>query len=91
MYGDCVFDVLDDPVLTGHNFQSSKMTVEMCVSTCKEKKFGYAGLKKRKKCFCGNEPLHGFQWAWLDKCDDECTGNSDQICGGSDAMTVYTL
>ena len=48
MDGDCVFDVFDDPVLTGHKFQSSK-------------------------------------------CDDECAGNSDQICGGSDAMTVYTL
>ena len=62
----------------------------MCLSTCREKGFHYTGLQWQIECYCGNEPVNGFKWAWLDKCDASCAGNSDQICGGSNAMSLYT-
>ena len=43
------------------------------------------------KCYCGNEPDTGFEWAWPDKCNQKCGGDSDQICGGSMAMSVYSV
>ena len=43
------------------------------------------------KCYCGNEPETGFEWAWPDKCNEKCGGDSDQICGGSMAMSVYSV
>ena len=66
------------------------MTVEMCLATCGGKGFDYSGLQWQIECYCGNEPVNGFQWAWFDKCHDRCAGNSNQICGGSNAMSVYS-
>lgn len=62
----------------------------MCLSTCREKEFLFAGLELRTDCYCGNEPEQGFEWALLDKCDQRCAGNLKQICGGSEAMSLYS-
>ena len=43
------------------------------------------------KCYCGNEPEKGFEWACPDKCNQKCGGDLDQICGGSRAMSVYSV
>ena len=66
------------------------MTVEMCLSTCGDKGFPYSGLQWQIECYCGNEPVDGFQWAWYARCHDRCAGNSNQICGGSNTMSVYS-
>ena len=42
------------------------------------------------ECHCENEPVNGFEWAWFGKCNDRCAGNSNQICGGSNAMSLHT-
>ena len=89
-YGECISNYLENRVLTGHYFASQKMTIEMCISGCQEKGFPFSGLQERKKCFCGEAPAEGFQWAWLDECDDDCAGDSKQTCGGSNAMSLYT-
>ena len=90
-YGECILNYSENRLLTGLYFASGKMTVQMCVSVCKEKGFSFSGLQERKKCFCGEAPEVGFQWAWLDKCDDNCAGDSKQKCGGSNAMSLYSL
>ena len=90
LYGVCVFDDPNDRVLTGYHFSDPEMTVEMCLSTCRDNGFPYSGLQWQIECYCGDEPANGFQWAWPDKCEDRCAGNPFQICGGSDALSVYT-
>ena len=35
-------------------------------------------------------PEEGFVWAWSDKCDDRCSGDTNQVCGGSNAMSIWT-
>ena len=62
----------------------------MCLSICRSKGFPYTGLEWQIECHCGHEPVEGFEWAWPGKCDDRCSGNSNQICGGSNAMSVWT-
>ena len=62
----------------------------MCLHTCREKEFRFSGIQRQTECYCGNEPVDGFTLAWWDKCDRRCAGNSNQICGGSNAMTVYS-
>ena len=89
-YGVCVFDHADDHVLNGHYFSSNVMTVEMCLSTCRKKGFRFSGVQWQIECYCGNEPAEGFKLAWFDKCDERCAGNSNQICGGSNALSVYS-
>ena len=66
------------------------MTVQMCLSICREKGFRFAGLEWQIECFCGNEPVNGFEWAWMNKCSERCAGNPNQICGGPNALSVHT-
>ena len=65
------------------------MTVEKCLAICRSLGFPYSGLEWSCECHCGNRPEEGFEWAWTDKCDTRCSGDSNQICGGSDAISVW--
>ena len=69
---------------------SDKMTIEMCIFICRDQQYKYAGLQWQCECHCGNEPENGFQWTWFGKCDDRCAGDSRQICGGPNAMNVWS-
>ena len=61
------------------------------MSICRSKRFPFAGLEWSIECYCGNEPEQGFKWAWPGKCDSQCAGDHEQICGGSKAMSVYSV
>ena len=89
-YGTCVFDDAKDRVLKEYFFSSKDMTIDMCLSACRSKGFRYSGLQWSIECYCGEEPVNGFEFAWLGKCSHRCAGNSNQICGGSYAMSVYS-
>lgn len=65
------------------------MTIEMCLSKCRSKGYPFSGLQWQCECHCGYEPKEGFEWSWSDKCNDRCVGDSYQICGGSNAMSVW--
>ena len=64
------------------------MTVEMCLTTCRTKGFNHAGLKRKFECYCIKKSENGFNLTWFDKCTEKCGGNSFQICGGSDTMSI---
>ena len=67
------------------------MTIQMCISICREKNFSYAGLQWQFECFCGEEPADGFKWSWSEKCSDRCAGDSNQICGGTNAISIWRV
>ena len=90
-YGVCAFDDKNNRILSDYFEAIEDMTIEMCLSICRSKGYPYSGLQWQCECHCGNEPEDGgFEWAWSDKCDDRCAGDSNQICGGSNAMSVWT-
>ena len=89
LYGVCSFDDKNDRILSNHYEASDDMTVEKCLSICRSKGYPYSGLEWSCECHCGNAPEEGFEWAWSSKCDDRCSGDSSQICGGSEAMSVW--
>ena len=66
------------------------MTIEKCLSICYKKSYPFAGLEWSSECHCGHAPETGFEWAWSDKCDDRCAGDSQQNCGGSESLSVWT-
>ena len=66
------------------------MTIEMCLDICRGKEFPFSGLEWSCECHCGHEPEGGFEWAWSNKCNDRCAGDSDQLCGGSNALSLWT-
>ena len=89
MYGVCSFDDKQDRILSGYFEATDDMTIEKCLSICRSKGFPYAGLEWSCECHCGHAPAKGFEWAWSSKCDDRCAGDSNQICGGTEAMSVW--
>lgn len=74
--------------LDGHTFYDGKMTSQLCVSTCRDKGFSYAATQYAGHCFCGNK--YGASGP-ATNCDTKCTGNRDEICGGTWANSVYKV
>ncbi|KAF9890518.1 hypothetical protein FE257_005923 [Aspergillus nanangensis] len=64
-------------------------TVEKCQQACKDGGYVYAGMEYGTQCFCGNSidnsgmPTSG--------CGLPCAGDASQICGGSNALSMYYL
>ena len=89
MFGPCSFDDKQDRILSEYYEASHDMTIEKCLSICRSKGYPFSGLEWSSECHCGHAPEDGFKWAWSDKCDKRCAGDLKQICGGSEAMSVW--
>ena len=89
MYGVCAFDDPNNRTLTGRYEFNEDMTIEMCLSICRNDGYPYAGLEWQIECFCGHEPDSGFTWSWPNKCNKKCAGDSNQNCGGSNAISIW--
>jgi uncharacterized caspase-like protein len=72
--------------LDGPTSYDGKMTPQLCVATCAKAGFAYAGVQYAGHCFCGN--TYGAHGA-AQNCDTKCTGDRDQICGGTWANAIY--
>lgn len=72
--------------LDGPTNYDGKMTPQLCVATCRQAGFTYAGVQYAGHCFCGNKyGAHGV----AQNCDTKCTGSRDEICGGTWANSIY--
>ena len=91
MIGSCASDDKNDRVLNGYFQSSHDMNIQFCLNLCLNKGYQYAGLEFASECHCGNEPENGFEWMWQTKCDYRCSGDTSQICGGRNAMSVWTV
>ena len=90
LYGVCALDDPNNRTLTGRFEAKEDMTVEMCLSICRNDGFPYAGLEWQIECYCGDEPDLGFIWSWPNKCNEKCAGDSYQNCGGSNAISIWS-
>jgi len=78
------------PALTSfwHRF-SDNMTVEECTGFCSNANKSYAGLEIGLDCHCGDILTNGSTSAPASDCNATCIGNSAEICGGSDRLSIY--
>ncbi|CAN0069455.1 unnamed protein product, partial [Ectocarpus sp. 6 AP-2014] len=67
---------------------TSSMTMEMCEAECTGNT--YFGMQYGTECFCGGESTDLLQHGESTACDYECSGDSEQVCGGFYAMSVYS-
>jgi len=74
--------------LSGFSFSSPKMTKKLCMDTCRQKGFKYAGSQYSQQCFCGNN--YG-KLGKSNNCKMPCSGNKGEICGGSWANSIYQV
>ncbi|MCJ1409529.1 hypothetical protein MMC19_003610 [Ptychographa xylographoides] len=63
------------------------MTIELCTASCKSNGFRYAGLEYYFQCFCGDS-IYGAS-ADPSNCNLACTGDSTEVCGGNDFVSIY--
>jgi Glyoxal oxidase N-terminus/WSC domain len=66
------------------------ITIESCVAQCIGIGMDVAGMQYSAQCFCGNGIVNGGALSASDSdCAMTCSGNSTQICGGPNLMSVY--
>ena len=83
-------DNVSGRALTGSSYTDTvNMTVENCVSFCDGKDFIYAGLEYYQECYCGNYILNGGAETTASDCSFPCTGNSAEICGAGNRLSMY--
>ena len=87
---NCIQEV-DGRALTGYTEASPDMTIPKCISICSGRGFKLAAVEYSAECFCGNSLVNG---ASLDKksqqCVMPCGGDSTTLCGGPNALQLYT-
>ncbi|KAF2495308.1 WSC-domain-containing protein [Lophium mytilinum] len=62
-------------------------TIEICTAACKGNGYRYAGLEYYGQCFCGSSVI-GTAAPETD-CNLPCNGDSGEICGGQDRLSIY--
>jgi len=67
------------------------VTVESCVSTCQSQSFTIAGLEYAQECWCGNEISSPGAPVSQSACNQACTGDNTEVCGGPGALQLYNF
>ncbi|WWC65393.1 uncharacterized protein I303_108011 [Kwoniella dejecticola CBS 10117] len=84
----CYQDLSGKLALTANSW-SGTVTPQSCINGCSELGYAYAGVENGKSCYCGNTPQLT-QRLPVSQCSSACTGNSTAVCGGPNAMDLYT-
>ncbi len=74
--------------LSGFALEDHRLTTEKCVSLCRDKGFRFAGTQSGRWCFCGDSYGRSGK---AGNCDVKCAGNSNDVCGGEWANSVYDI
>ncbi|KAI4181434.1 MAG: hypothetical protein L6R41_006629 [Letrouitia leprolyta] len=68
---------------------NDSMTVAICLSACSQYK--YVGLEYGRECWCGDTLDSSSVPATVEsQCSKVCSGNTAQICGAGNRLTLYT-
>ncbi|KAF8341317.1 uncharacterized protein EI90DRAFT_1719489 [Cantharellus anzutake] len=90
----CYNDDTSNRALKGYSTSSSSNSVTSCESTCQAQGFKYAGVEYGQECYCSNSITTTSMTGTLQSpsdCNMPCSGNSQQICGGSYRINIYSF
>ncbi|KAK4580137.1 hypothetical protein LTR86_000340 [Recurvomyces mirabilis] len=70
---------------------AGQLTTDTCLSTCRAAGYPYAGTEYGNECHCGSSFDNGGGVASDGNagCSFACAGNSSEICGGSQRLSMY--
>lgn len=71
------------------NRDYSVQTVETCTGWCSANRFSYCGLEYGSECY-GDYSLPENLTAPESDCSMQCAGNSSQVCGNGNRLSIYT-
>jgi hypothetical protein len=69
---------------------SAQMTIESCITLCENLGYVVAGTEYTTQCFCDNVLRNGVTLAPESDCNMPCGGNSAEVCGAGDRLTVWS-
>lgn len=73
------------------------MTQTLCVQTCRDRGWAFAGVEYGRECYCGDRMNllsnggggKGEQAASEGECDMLCSGDKGELCGGASRIGVW--
>lgn len=87
----CWVDGAFGRILTGHQFDDNEdLTIESCIASCSAQGFSVAGVEYAEECWCDNQIKNGGVQASPSDCSMACPGNSGEVCGGPNRLSVYS-
>jgi len=88
----CWVDGAFGRVLSVQRPDSAEQTIENCVNSCAASGFKIAGLEYSSQCFCDNVIQNRGELAIAQTdCNMPCSGNSEQICGAGNRLSLFSL
>ncbi|XP_051750143.1 kremen protein 1 isoform X1 [Ctenopharyngodon idella] len=86
----CFKDSGDPAPLSGGYQTSNKLTIQNCISFCRNQRYKLAGMESGYACFCGNDlDYHRHGDAPSTECNHVCFGDHTQPCGGDGRVIVF--
>jgi WSC domain len=86
-YIDCHTDSVNSRTINDKSEVSYSMTLDLCATFCGG--YIFFGVEFGRECYCGNTLLASSTTATDGRCNMQCLGNSAQICGGSNGLSLY--
>ena len=78
-------------ILANQQAGGTTLTTESCIAACTAAGYSIAGTEYSTQCFCGNNIIEGGALANQDTdCAMTCGGNSSEICGGPNRMSIWS-
>ncbi|KAI0748179.1 WSC-domain-containing protein [Daedaleopsis nitida] len=86
----CIAEGETGRALTGASTTAPNMTRAVCAAFCEAKGFALAGAEFSDECYCDNEMQNGASNTTVtwNECSNHCAGNSNEICGGPNRLTL---
>ncbi|VVC39997.1 Hypothetical protein CINCED_3A002549 [Cinara cedri] len=78
------------PTISGWLKEYSHLTPQNCVRSCYAKRFPYASLVSSRECLCSSIKPSNEAKIEDNMCKIPCSGSSQEMCGGINAMNVYS-
>ncbi|KAH8701492.1 copper radical oxidase [Phaeosphaeriaceae sp. PMI808] len=88
VYKGCYIDSGRQRTLSSARFASDTQSAESCIKFCKDRGYLLAGTGYSNECFCDNS-IDSSSALTSFGCSTSCSGNINEVCGGSDRLSVY--
>lgn len=71
------------------HLDASAMTPELCLSSCRDDGFPFAGIEFGRECWCGVVLANGTEKVDTAQCNMPCQGDKSQTCGGRSRINIF--
>jgi hypothetical protein len=90
-YDGCYTEGTSGRALSHGQPDSQTNTVEGCVNTCAGLGYTIAGMEFSTQCYCDNFVYNGAAPTAETDCNMPCSGNSKEMCGAGNRLSLYNI